>query len=75
MATQADHLLVNGVSVQNAGNTLQIFNTVFYRVFTFVVEHQRRRAEYRVRPFLARQSDVSLLQLGYTAEEIAAIRG
>ena len=44
------------------------------RTLNFIVARQLARANRSVKAYLARQSDIRLLDLGYTATQIAALR-
>ena len=42
--------------------------------FNLIVARQQARTDRSVKAYLARQSDIRLLDLGYTATQIAALR-
>ena len=44
------------------------------RSFNFIIARQQARADRSVKAYLARQSDIRLLDLGYTATQIANLR-
>lgn len=74
VAIQINRIPSANAGIQGAGYQFPSVGDVAKRALAFVVDHQRRRAEQRVRPFLARQSDEALAELGYTPAEIAEIR-
>jgi len=72
VATQVDRIA--GAQAQSTAFQLPSFIDAAQRLLSFVIAHQQRRAEQRLRPFLARQSDATLADLGYTPAEIRTIR-